>query len=103
MPIDTLTEDLLHETPEELGKEESIKDSHALTPELLRKMNAYWRAANYVSVGQIYLYDNPLLKEPTRVENRCQEGFACTGATPQDPCLLASREFPVRRPDLSLR
>ena len=30
---------------------------------LLGKMNAYWRAANYLSVGQIYLYDNPLLKE----------------------------------------
>jgi xylulose-5-phosphate/fructose-6-phosphate phosphoketolase len=29
--------------------------THALTPELLRQMNAYWRAANYVSVGQIYL------------------------------------------------
>src|ERR1039457_3753072 len=35
-----------------------------LSPELLRKMNAYWRAANYLSVGQIYLYDNPLLKRP---------------------------------------
>src|SRR5579871_3523331 len=35
-----------------------------LSPELLRRMNAYWRAANYLSVGQIYLYDNPLLKEP---------------------------------------
>jgi hypothetical protein len=35
-----------------------------LTPELLHKMNAYWRAANYLSVGQIYLYDNPLLKRP---------------------------------------
>ena len=33
-----------------------------LTPELLYKMNAYWRAANYLSVGQIYLYDNPLLE-----------------------------------------
>lgn len=31
-----------------------------LTPELLRKLDAYWRAANYLSVGQIYLYDNPL-------------------------------------------
>ena len=30
----------------------------------LRRMNAYWRAANYLSVGQIYLYDNPLLREP---------------------------------------
>ena len=36
----------------------------ALNPELLRKMDAYWRAANYLSVGQIYLYDNPLLKRP---------------------------------------
>src|SRR5712672_1120123 len=35
-----------------------------LTPELLAKMDAYWRAANYLSVGQIYLYDNPLLKRP---------------------------------------
>jgi hypothetical protein len=35
-----------------------------LSDELLRKMNAYWRAANYLSVGQLYLYDNPLLKKP---------------------------------------
>ena len=35
-----------------------------LYPELLRKMDAYWRAANYLSVGQIYLFDNPLLKRP---------------------------------------
>ncbi len=32
-----------------------------LTPELLHNINAYWRAANNLSVGQIYLYDNPLL------------------------------------------
>ncbi len=31
---------------------------------LLHKMDAYWRAANYLSVGQIYLLDNPLLREP---------------------------------------
>jgi phosphoketolase len=33
----------------------------ALSPEQLKAMNAYWRAANYLSIGQIYLYDNPLL------------------------------------------
>jgi xylulose-5-phosphate/fructose-6-phosphate phosphoketolase len=33
---------------------------------LLHRMNAYWRAANYLSVGQIYPYDNPLLKEPLK-------------------------------------
>ena len=35
----------------------------SLTPTLLDKIDAYWRAANYLSVGQIYLYDNPLLKK----------------------------------------
>ena len=38
--------------------------SNVLEPDMLRKLDAYWRAANYLSVGQIYLYDNPLLKEP---------------------------------------
>ena len=38
-----------------------------LNPELLRKIDAYWRAANYLSVGQIYLYDNPLLKKPLKL------------------------------------
>jgi xylulose-5-phosphate/fructose-6-phosphate phosphoketolase len=38
--------------------------TETLPPELLQKMDAYWRAANYLSVGQIYLYDNPLLKRP---------------------------------------
>ena len=36
----------------------------SLSADLLKKMDAYWRAANYLSVGQIYLYDNPLLREP---------------------------------------
>ena len=35
---------------------------NTLSAELLRRMDAYWRAANDLSVGQIYLYDNPLLK-----------------------------------------
>ena len=40
-----------------------------LTPELMHRMNAYWRAANYLSVGQIYLYDNPLLKRPLEMSD----------------------------------
>ena len=35
-----------------------------LTPDELRKVDAYWRASNYLAVGQIYLYANPLLTEP---------------------------------------
>lgn len=40
-----------------------------LSDELLRKMDSYWRAANYLSVGQIYLYDNPLLKLPLNLDH----------------------------------
>src|SRR5262249_44268670 len=40
-----------------------------LSAEELRKMHAYWRAANYLSVGQIYLMDNPLLKEPLKLDH----------------------------------
>ncbi len=38
--------------------------STTLTPDLLRRMDAYWHAANYLSVGQMYLFDNPLLRRP---------------------------------------
>lgn len=40
-----------------------------LSPELLQKMDAYWRAANYLSAAQLYLYDNPLLKEPLNLNH----------------------------------
>src|ERR1700677_3237099 len=43
--------------------------ARTLTPELLDRMNAYWRAANYLSVGQLYLYDNPLLREPLKLSH----------------------------------
>ena len=40
-----------------------------LAPDELQRMHAYWRAANYLSVGQIYLLDNPLLRESLRLEH----------------------------------
>jgi xylulose-5-phosphate/fructose-6-phosphate phosphoketolase len=40
-----------------------------LTAEELRNMHAWWRAANYLSVGQIYLLDDPLLREPPQLEH----------------------------------
>jgi phosphoketolase len=42
-------------------------ETKTLNPELLHQMDAYWRAANYLSAGQIYLYDNPLLKQPLKL------------------------------------
>ena len=52
-------------------------EATTLAPELRHNMDAYWRAANYLSVGQIYLYANPLLKRPlvlTDIKHR----FKCT-------------------------
>jgi xylulose-5-phosphate/fructose-6-phosphate phosphoketolase len=53
-----------------------------LSPDMLRKMNAYWRAANYLSVGQIYLRGNPLLKEPLRREHIKARLLGHFGTTP---------------------
>ena len=56
--------------------------STPLSPEELRKINAYWRAANYLSVGQIYLYNNPLLREPLRLEHIKPRLLGHWGTTP---------------------
>ncbi|MBD1828950.1 phosphoketolase family protein [Microcoleus vaginatus GB1-A2] len=48
----------------------------------LHKMNAYWRAANYLSVGQIYLLDNPLLKQPLKIEHVKPRLLGHWGTTP---------------------
>jgi len=53
-----------------------------LSPAELRAMDAYWRAANYLSVGQIYLYDNPLLKEQLRLEHVKPRLLGHWGTTP---------------------
>ncbi len=53
-----------------------------LSSELLEKMNAYWRAANYLSVGQIYLYDNPVLKKPLKLEHVKPRLLGHWGTTP---------------------
>ena len=54
----------------------------ALSTDLLRKMDAYWRAANYLSVGQIYLYDNPLLKAPLTLDHVKPRLLGHWGTTP---------------------
>ncbi len=53
-----------------------------LDAELLRKMDAYWRAANYLAVGQIYLCDNPLLRTPLRLEHIKRMLLGHWGTTP---------------------
>ncbi|MGE5664794.1 MAG: phosphoketolase, partial [Deltaproteobacteria bacterium] len=53
-----------------------------LSPEQLRRMDAWWRAANYLSVGQIYLYDNPLLAEPLSLRHVKPRLLGHWGTTP---------------------
>ena len=53
-----------------------------LSPEELKQIDAYWRAANYLSVGQIYLYDNPLLRKPLRKEHVKPRLLGHWGTTP---------------------
>jgi xylulose-5-phosphate/fructose-6-phosphate phosphoketolase len=53
-----------------------------LTDEELRLIDAYWRAANYLSVGQIYLLDNPLLREQLRPEHVKPRLLGHWGTTP---------------------
>jgi xylulose-5-phosphate/fructose-6-phosphate phosphoketolase len=53
-----------------------------LSADEVRRMDAYWRAANYLSVGQIYLYENPLLTEPLRLEHIKPRLLGHWGTTP---------------------
>ena len=56
--------------------------SKPLAADELRKLDAYWRASNYLSVGQIYLFDNPLLREPLRREHVKPRLLGHWGTTP---------------------
>ena len=53
-----------------------------LSPEALRKTHAYWRACNYLSLGMIYLQDNPLLREPLKPEHIKNRLLGHWGASP---------------------
>lgn len=55
---------------------------NTLSADLLQRMDAYWRAANYLSVGQVYLYDNPLLKRPLKLEDVKHMLLGHWGTTP---------------------
>src|SRR5271170_3309110 len=64
------------------GSASSSASGRPLGAEELRKMHAYWRAANYLSVGQIYLFKNPLLGEPLRLEHIKPRLLGHWGTTP---------------------
>ena len=73
-----------------------------LTPELLGKMNAYWRAANYLSVGQIYLYDNPLLREPLKLSHVKPMLLGHWGTTPGQNFIYVHLNRVIKKYDLDM-
>ena len=79
---------------------ERLKSSRSLNPELLHRINAYWRAANYLSVGQIYLYDNPLLKEPLKLSHVKPLVVGHWGTTPGQNFIYVHLNRVIKKYDL---
>src|SRR5438094_3158787 len=77
------------------------KAAGPLNTEQLRRIDAYWRAPNYLSVGQIYLLDNPLVREPLRPEHIKPRLLGHFGTTPGLNLLYAHLNRAIRARDLS--
>src|ERR1700686_4248721 len=73
-----------------------------LSPQELRQLDAHWRAANYLSVGQIYLYANPLLTEPLRIEHIKPRLLGHWGTTPGLNFIYAHANRLIRKYDLNM-
>jgi len=73
-----------------------------LDPQLLRRMDAYWRAANYLSVGQIYLYDNPLLRRPLALTDIKRILLGHWGTTPGQNFIYVHLNRVIRKYDLDM-
>jgi xylulose-5-phosphate/fructose-6-phosphate phosphoketolase len=73
-----------------------------LEPEQLHNIDAYWRAANYLSVGQIYLYDNPLLREPLKLSHVKPMLLGHWGTTPGQNFIYAHLNRVIKKFDLDM-
>ena len=77
-------------------------DDWKATPELLARIDAYWRAANYLSVGQIYLRDNPLMKRPLALTDIKKMLLGHWGTTPGQNFIYAHLNRAIRAYDLDM-
>jgi xylulose-5-phosphate/fructose-6-phosphate phosphoketolase len=77
-------------------------ESGPLDAEELARIDAYWRAANYLSVGQIYLLDNPLLREPLRIEHIKPRLLGHWGTAPGLNFVYVHINRVIRREDLDV-
>ena len=73
-----------------------------ISAELLDKMDAYWRAANYLSVGQMYLYDNPLLKKPLELAHVKPMVVGHWGTTPGQNFIYVHLNRVIKEHDLDM-
>ena len=73
-----------------------------LSPQELRQLDAHWRAANYLSVGQIYLYANPLLTQPLKIEHVKPRLLGHWGTTPGLNFIYAHANRLIRKYDLNM-
>jgi xylulose-5-phosphate/fructose-6-phosphate phosphoketolase len=73
-----------------------------LSPEELRKVHAYWRAANYLSVGQIYLFANPLLREPLLLKQIKPRLLGHWGTTPGQNLIYVHLNRVIKKHDLNV-
>ena len=76
--------------------------TRTLSPELLHKMDAYWRAANYLSVGQLYLHDNPLLREPLKLSHVKAMLLGHWGTTPGQNFIYVHLNRVIKKYDLDM-
>src|SRR6202789_2674054 len=92
--------------PAVLAKPPSIPQAtnteRPLGAEELRKMNAYWRAANYLSVGQIYLCGNPMLREPLELHNIKSRLLGHWGTTPGQNFIYVHMNRAIKMRDLNM-
>lgn len=73
-----------------------------ISEDLLKKINAYWRAANYLSVGQIYLHENPLLREPLKPEHIKNMLLGHWGTTPGQNFIYVHLNRIIKKYDLDM-
>src|SRR5690242_12659508 len=90
------------ETPERPSRQAPSGKPTVLSADELRKLDAYWRAANYLAVGQIYLYDNPLLKEPLTKEHIKPRLLGHWGTTPGLNLIYAHLNRVIKKYDLDV-
>ena len=76
--------------------------TNSLSPDMLQRMSAYWRAANYLSVGQIYLFDNPLLKEPLKAGHIKPRLLGHWGTTPGQNFIYVHLNRIIKKYDLDM-